>query len=89
MRELLRDGYVLFILIVSMAVNTAVFLQEFIKPTSAEHWQVGLAFLFLASVTYLWNRVEKSEIKEFTMLILLVNGILAIILDLIAILLIP
>jgi len=87
MKELLRDGYVLFILIVSMAVNTAVFLQEFIMPTSAEHWQVGLAFLVLASVTYLWNKLKKSEIKEFTMLILAVNGVLAILLDLFVVIL--
>jgi len=83
-RELLKDGYVLFILFISMIVNACVFFQEYVEPASAEHWQVGLAFIGLSLLTYTWNKFDKSEIKEYTGLVLLVNGILAIVLDLVA-----
>ena len=81
---MLEDSYVKFIVVLSAVINTVVFFQEAIVPTSAEHWQVGLAFLFLALISYVWNRVSPGVIKEYTILVLVVNGVLAVFLDVLA-----
>ena len=88
---MLRDGYVLFILTVSLFVNTLVFGMEWVAPTSAEHWHVGLAMLTVATITKLWERrYERCEtwydlckvaIMEYTFWIMFINGVWAIFLD--------
>jgi len=86
--EVLTDSYVVFILAISLLINTLVFGMEWVAPTSAEHWHVGLMFLGIALVTWVWNRGEKDPhrraIKEYSLLVFVVNGIWAIVLDVIA-----
>ena len=83
MKDLLRNRFVIFILALSMVVNAGTFMQEYIKPGSAEHWQVGLSFLFLSLVIYLWNKKEPDILKQFVLLVTTINGVLAILLDII------
>ncbi|MCD6360542.1 MAG: hypothetical protein J7M38_06700 [Armatimonadetes bacterium] len=83
MKELLRNKFVIFILALSMVVNAGTFMQEYIKPGSAEHWQVGLSFLLLSLIIYLWNRKEPDILKQFVLLVTIVNGVLALFLDII------
>jgi len=83
MKDLLKNRFVIFILALSMAVNVGTFMQEYIKPGSAEHWQVGLSFLLLSLIIYLWNRKEPDILKQFVLLVTIVNGVLALFLDII------
>lgn len=79
-----RDlGYLVFTLAITILVNLGVFIMEAIQPASAEHWQVGVALLGFGFVSYLWNRYSRSHVKEFMIVISFVNGVLAILLDVI------
>jgi hypothetical protein len=77
-----RDwGYLIFTLAITILVNFGVFVMEAIQPASAEHWQVGVALLGFGFVSYLWNRYSRSYVKEFMIVISFINGVLAILLD--------
>ena len=85
MRSFHGGRYFIFIIITSLMLNTAIFIMEWIKPTSAEHWHAGTAMLIIALVTLIWKRNsdKEKEIMNYTFKVLVINGIWAIVLDII------
>ena len=77
------NTFLIFVLLVSMFTNIGVFIKEAIAPASAEHWHVGVVMIGLSLITLGWYSIDKDPVKWFTFVVLVVNGILAILLDVI------